>query len=84
MTSSLISGKRNCRRAIDAHMGLLDFDEEYTVPFSPKRGTLNRWREGKENFEELQNFGRDRVMEDFSDSPHADRKPLPEDGNMNV
>ena len=60
-------------------MGLLD--DDYKAPFSPRRSTINRGKEGKrDNFSDLQNLGRREVTEDFSDNPHADRKPLRGDG----
>lgn len=55
-------------------MGLLDFDDHYVAPYRPKRGDTDM---KSDNFEELQNLGRKKVSEDFEDSPHADRKPLP-------
>ena len=56
-------------------MGILDFDETYKPPFSPKNAERTT---GADNFEALQNLGRNKVSEDFEDSPHADRKPLNE------
>lgn len=56
-------------------MGILDFDENYKPPFSP------RVRFEKESDEkrlaDLNNFGRKKTTRDFEDSPFADRKPLP-------
>lgn len=45
-------------------MALLDFDENYKPPFTPKTKFPPP---GKDNFEALQNFGRKEVSEDFSD-----------------
>lgn len=56
-------------------MGLLDDDVR---PMMPARG---KWRgpargfETNENFAELQNLGHKEQSKDFSDSPHADRRP---------
>lgn len=44
-------------------MGLLDFDENYVPRFrAPKREQLVR-----DNFQELQNLGHEKVSEDYSD-----------------
>lgn len=55
-------------------MGLLDFDDTYVPPFSPKR--TDRTPNIEENFAALQNLGHEKMSEDFEDSPHADRKPI--------
>lgn len=57
-------------------MGILDFDDHYKAPFTPKRAHPERVRD---NFEELQLLGRKPMSEDYSDSPFADRKEKPED-----
>ena len=48
-------------------MGLLDPTPERFVP-------KERKYKPKDNFTELQNFDREKVTEDFEDSPFADRK----------
>lgn len=50
-------------------MGLLD--DDYKPPFTPPG---ERRYKSKGNFEELNNFDRKEVSEDFGDSPFADRK----------
>lgn len=60
-------------------MGLLDFDETYKPLYQPPhtRDGKKRQKETALSQEardtELNNFGREEVTEDFSDSPHADR-----------
>lgn len=46
-------------------MGLLDFEEEYQKPYTPPKP---KRYQPKDNFEELQNDGREEVAEDFSDN----------------
>ncbi len=60
-------------RTTTADMGMLDFDDHYKPPFTPKNAERTK---GADNFEALQQLGHEKVSEDFEDSPHADRKPL--------
>jgi len=44
-------------------MGFLDFDEHYKPPFTARK----KEKLSDDNFEELQNFGHEKVSEDYSD-----------------
>lgn len=48
-------------------MGLLDFDENYKPPFTPKE----KYR-AKDNKDELEAEDRPKIVEDFSDSRYLD------------
>ena len=57
-------------------MGLLDFDDTYVPPFTPKEGrkAVKQTALSQESRDsELNNLDHDEVTEDFSDSPHAGR-----------
>lgn len=55
-------------------MGLLDFDEHYTPRYRPPRANKEERLSEEQNLSELNNLGHEKVTEDFSDSPFADRK----------
>lgn len=62
-------------------MGILDFDERYKPPYTPKRISKEVRIEGEVREVELNNFNRKKLTEDFGDSPFADRKSLPSERN---
>ncbi len=55
---------------------LVDMPERQRIPIPKRRKAPSV----EENLEALNNDGRKEVSEDFSDSPHADRQPIKEDG----
>lgn len=58
-------------------MGILDFNNDSTKIFSPKRDLVSRAAHvRRDNFYALQNLGHEEMSQDFEDSPHADRVPL--------
>jgi hypothetical protein len=63
-------------------MSYLDFDDNYKPPYAfKKKRHEDRVRDEEERLAELNNLGREKVKEDFSDSPYfkdasTRKKPL--------
>ena len=71
-----IRARDGCATALgcDFKISKVKFDEVVSSLYKPKQRSTE-YQTADERLSELNNYGRERVSEDFSDSPFADRRP---------